>query len=60
MANNKSCGRDSAYAFCRRMGYSNVKNFVRELPVADTRSLDTGRLCYGSECQGFEKISCIR
>ena len=57
---DKNCGKEVAYSFCRRMGYLNVLKFSKDSPLANTRYMANGGLCYGENCEGFKNISCLR
>ena len=57
---HKDCGKKVAYSFCRRMGYITTVGFSKEAPLANTRYLANGGLCYGENCAGFKSISCKR
>ena len=58
--NAQGCGQRAAYSFCRRMGYSRVNHYTKELSVPATKALGNQRLCFGKACSGFSSITCYR
>ena len=56
---HKGCGKRAAYSFCRYQGYEKVKDFRKTFHYA-TKQIGGGYLCFGSECGGFEYITCSR
>lgn len=57
---SKGCGKRAAFSFCRRMGYSRAKSYVKQSHVAATQALGDQQLCFGPTCDGFSEIICYR
>ncbi|PJD93613.1 MAG: hypothetical protein CK424_02115 [Legionella sp.] len=58
--NGKQCGKHVATSFCRRMGYQKAVRYSPESNVGATRALGNQRLCFDTNCKGFESITCYR
>ena len=58
--NDKNCGREAAYSFCRRMGYLKANDYKKQSQIAATKALGNQKLCFGKACDGFEYITCYR
>lgn len=56
----KGCGRRAANAFCRQLGYARSKGYEKSTTIAATRTIGSGALCFGPNCNGFERITCYR
>ncbi len=57
---HKGCGYGAAYAFCRYLGYMNVKHYEKESTVAATKAIGDNSICFGNNCNGFKAIHCKR
>jgi hypothetical protein len=57
LADNNTCGKAVADAFCQREGFSESILFAREA-VSEARLLDGETLCSGSACEAFTRIKC--
>jgi hypothetical protein len=56
----KGCGHQAAFSFCRRMGYTSVRNYRMETQLGATQTLGSQKLCFGNRCKGFGNIDCYR
>jgi len=56
----KDCGKRAATSFCRRMGYEKALRYSPEFHLGATRALGNQRLCFDTNCKGFESITCYR
>ena len=56
----KNCGRKPAFSFCRRMGYTKVKDFHQAKAIGATQAIGNQKLCFGNTCNGFAYIDCSR
>ena len=54
------CGERSAYAFCRKMGYSKSIAHKQDVHVFATKTLGDRALCFGKACHAFKAITCYR
>lgn len=54
------CGRQAAYSFCRRMGYSQVQHYAIHKGIAATKAIANQKLCFGRHCKAFKFINCFR
>lgn len=57
---HSGCGRRSAFSFCRRMGYKDVRNYKIQKCIAATKAIGNQKLCFGILCNAFEYIDCFR
>ncbi len=56
----QACGKRAAYAFCRKMAYSDTQSFEEDSKAQATKTLGDHVLCYGKMCKGFKRITCKR
>ena len=56
----KGCGRKAAFSFCRRMGYTDVRQYRMQTQVGAAEALGNQKLCFGNACKGFANIDCYR
>lgn len=56
----KGCGRKAAFSFCRRMGYTDVRNYSMQTQIGATQAIGNQKLCFGNNCKGFANIDCAR
>jgi len=56
----KGCGRKAAFSFCRRMGYTNVREYRMQTQIGATQAIGNQKLCFGNTCNGFANIDCFR
>lgn len=56
----KQCGSKVAQSFCKRLGYMRSNQYRREKSVYASKTLGDRKLCFGSQCNGFEFIDCSR
>ncbi|HCA89066.1 MAG: hypothetical protein CMF38_01280 [Legionellaceae bacterium] len=54
------CGRQAAYSFCRRLGFSSVRHYELDKHVPATKAIGNQKLCFGFECHAFRQIECFR
>lgn len=52
------CGRPIALAYCRNLGFENVKRFERAPNLGFTNFISGKNQCQGWKCSGFEWIEC--
>jgi len=57
---NKGCGSHAANSFCSRMGFMQAKKFIKEVQVGATKAIGSQELCFGNQCNAFEKVVCYR
>ncbi len=59
----RQCGAPAANAFCRARGYRRAVAYRKAVDVGrwePTRVIGSGRICSGSFCDGFRRITCER
>ena len=54
------CGHKAAFSFCRRMGYSEVRQYRMQTQIGATKAIGNQKLCFGNACRGFTHIDCFR
>ena len=57
LADNNTCGKAVADAFCKKEGFAESILFARE-PVSEARLMDGEALCTGAQCEAFTRIKC--
>lgn len=58
LADNMTCGKAVADAFCRGEGYAESILFSREA-VNEAKLLGEEALCSGAQCEAFTRIKCF-
>lgn len=58
LADNTTCGKPVADAFCKAEGFSESILFARE-PVSEAKLLGDEALCSGEQCEAFTRIKCF-
>lgn len=58
LADNMTCGKAVADAFCKGEGFAESILFSRE-PVSEAKLLGAEALCSGSQCEAFTRIKCF-
>jgi hypothetical protein len=58
LADNLTCGKAVADAFCKAEGFSESILFAREF-VSEARLLGEEALCSGGQCEAFTRIKCF-
>ncbi len=58
LADNSTCGKPVADAFCKAEGFSESILFARE-PISEAKLLDGEALCTGGSCEAFTRIKCF-
>src|SRR3990167_1691635 len=56
----KGCGHKAAFSFCRRMGYTDVRQSRMQTALGATQAIGNQKLCFGNTCTGFANIDCFR
>jgi len=54
----ENCGRPVADKFCHKKGFGKATAFKRFIKVGRTKLLESGKICDGSKCDGFQFIKC--
>lgn len=55
---HKSCGKDIANQYCRKMGYQQAVKVVKAHDIGQSRFLDRPLHCKSPKCDGFALIKC--
>jgi hypothetical protein len=58
LADNLTCGKSVADAFCKGEGFAESILFARE-PVSEAMLLGEKALCGGAQCEAFTRIKCF-
>jgi hypothetical protein len=58
LADNTTCGKAVADAFCKAEGFAESILFARE-PVSEARMLGEEAQCSGAQCEAFTRIKCF-
>jgi hypothetical protein len=58
LADNTTCGKAVADAFCKAEGFAESILFARE-PVSEAKLLGDEALCSGAQCEAFTRIKCF-
>jgi hypothetical protein len=58
LADQTTCGKAVADAFCQAQGFSESILFAREA-VSEARLLGGETLCSGAQCEAFTRIKCF-
>jgi hypothetical protein len=57
---NSGCGLRAASAFCSHMGYLKASAITKQSCANATKTIGSQELCFGKQCNAFQRIVCYR